>query len=145
MIFNNDFNPNQYTLPQDVSFLLEPENDTYYTIGPRQNIVIPFKIQPNTTILFQLGQTLSLQDFTLRCEFSELPYGQSIVLAYPDNLRTFHLHRVVSDYTLKDINVSNAGDNRVWRIYPFVQYFLNIQNLANMKNGYRMIVTETSN
>ena len=132
-----------WQLPENTFIIYDKHPDGYYQMSQGSTLIFEFKIPPGGEVKIDILMTKpDTQDLSIRGYFSQFPSGQSINLTDP-NLRWFSFPRIQRTIVLKDVLFVKPGFNPNYA-YPAGTYYINVQNLVNMYNSFRLQFHELS-
>jgi hypothetical protein len=116
-----------------------------YEVHQNQVLVFKFTVGQNQRIIFNVRQTCAtVQDYTLACWFSTLPYNP-VMFYYNRTYQTHLLKRMSLQFALQDINYTGSCrkppmGTRTIAVEPGIYYY-NIQNLTGHINKFDFVFT----
>jgi len=122
-------------LPEEVSIITEEQRDwdDMYQIANGRTYCFEFQIEPGQAIDFKMLHTREQsQDLSLRCWFSEKPYGQPAFQV--DHMDVFSIPRHQRVITVGAPSTQLEYQMQTGRIN-----YLMVQNLQNSENFFKLL------
>lgn len=119
----------------------EFSSDGYYDLKPGETLVFPWQVKPESYTETTITQTnLSAQDHTVQAWLSRKPVDD--VMFYP---MVNYMTNLVASRNGTVIDVYDTNDkNHLLKAQSGKQYFLNVKNLANEHNSFKLTFSWTA-
>lgn len=124
-------------LPEGVSIISPSQRDwdDSYVIESGRTFCFEFEIQPTEVIDFQIIHTrVQSQDLSLRCWFSEKPFG-SQKFTFEDDMDSFTVPRM-----LRTIRIGGELTGQQFQMESGQKNYIMVQNLQNAINFFKLII-----
>lgn len=113
------------------------DEDGYYMLGSGVTHVFPFAVpQGGKIVLSFVHHMPGTQDLSVRCWFSNRPYGDQL-FPQADDVDVFSMPRLGRSIEIYDAAELTEGDPRLG-VPAGVRVFFNVSNMQNSTNGYRL-------
>ena len=127
-------------LPENVSYIdySDFSSDGYYSLQPGETKIFPWEVEPSGHTDITLVQTdLNTQDHTVQAWLSHEPldYVMYPNVGYMNWMDIQRTGTIVSIYDSSDL----SSKNQIFRARTKTSYYLNVKNMANEPNSFRVI------